>query len=171
MYSPVPELNELRELQDRFGFLSYAFELIRFGDPREIEAGLSSDPDFVGRLTAFAYANGSGATYAFWRCNDRHDLASSPVVFFGDDGGEFVVARNLRELLQILGFDAEIYVRDDELVFDRNDERSGGHEEFVTWLQTHLGLMPAEDPGQIVAAAQAELGQSFAEWAGRYLPY
>ena len=61
-------------------------------------------------MLPFAQANGSGSVYALWRVDDREDLGALPVVVLGSEGGFHVVARNLAELLQLLGFDAEIAV-------------------------------------------------------------
>src|SRR4051794_33348434 len=97
-YSPVPELNLLMALQNRLGFENYAdgFGLTDFGDTSGVEAGWSKDPEFLSRLVPFAQANGTGSMYALWRVDDRSDLATLPVVVFGDEGGQHVVARNLR---------------------------------------------------------------------------
>ncbi|GAA4673289.1 hypothetical protein [Phytohabitans rumicis] len=174
MYAPVPELNLLMELQDRLGFESYAdgFGLTEFGDTSGIEAGWSKDPEFVRALEPFAQANGSGSMYALWRLDDRTDLATLPVVVFGDEGGQHVVARDLRELLQLLGYDCEISVDWDEAYFYRGDdhEHTDGHEAYVAWLDEHFGLAPADDPEAVVEAAQHEFGDRFAAWYGPYLP-
>src|SRR4051794_26699855 len=67
VYSPVPELNLLMELQQRLGgeFISDGFELIEFGEPRH--DGWSDAPEFLDGFLPFAYANSSGSLYAFWR--------------------------------------------------------------------------------------------------------
>jgi hypothetical protein len=167
-YSPVPELNRLKKLQKRLGFEGYAdgFGLTRYGNTRGLETSWSGEPAFLERLVPFAQANGTGSTYALWKVDDREDLANLPVVVFGDEGGEHVVARDIRELFRLLAFDAEISVDHDEAYFSRDadDGHSDGHEEYVAWLQRRYGLGPAEDPDAIVAAAQAEYGARFAAW-------
>jgi hypothetical protein len=173
-YSPVPELNLLMELQDQLGFENYAdgFGLTDFGDTSALESGWSKDPEFLRRLEPFAQANGSGSVYALWRHDDRTDLATLPVVVFGDEGGQHVVARGPRELFQLLGYDCEISVDWDEAYFYRaaDDEHRDEHEAFVAWLDEHFGLAPAGDADAVVAAAQAEYGDRFAAWASPYLP-
>jgi hypothetical protein len=109
--------------------------------------------------------------YALWRVDDRSDLATLPVVVFGDEGGQHVVARNLRELFQLLGYDSEIHVDWDEAYFyrDHGQEHRDGHAEYVGWLDQNFGLSPANHPDQIVSAARDELGERFAAWCGPFL--
>ncbi len=170
--SPIPELNRLEELQHELEgeFLAEGFEIIEYADASFLRPW-SEDPDFLDRLIPFAQANHSGSVYALWRLDDRADLASLPVVVFGDEGGQHVVARTLRELFQLLGHDREIMVDRDEAFFppfDDDDEPSGGHERYVAWLDER-GLSPTHDPDSVVSAAQAELGERFAKWVGRFV--
>jgi hypothetical protein len=145
-HSPVPELNLLMEVQEEFGTGGYAvgFGLEPFDD-RDRIALPSSDPELVSRLIDFARANASGSRYWIWRVDDREDLATLPVVASGDEDGLCVVARNLRELLQILGCDMEPVVAWDGVEYDRedDDEHSAGHEAYVRWLADTFGLSPA----------------------------
>lgn len=172
-YSPVPELNDLHALQKRLGFEDYAqgFGLTKFGDTSGLTAGWSKDPEFLRQLIPFAQANGTGSCYALWRVDDREDPAELPVVVFGDEGGQHVIARDLRDLLRLLGFDAEVSVDWDEAYYYReeDDEHRPGHEEYVAWLEERFGLDPASDPDAVVAVAQEEYGEAFAEWMGRFL--
>ncbi|WP_037304706.1 hypothetical protein [Amycolatopsis orientalis] len=165
MYSPIPVLNELKDLHDSAGdFLADGFELYDYDDKGRFPAELS-DPEFLSRVIPFAQANGSGSTYAIWRSSDEPDLALLPVVVFGDEGGEQVVARDFREFLRLLGFDAEITVDHDSAYYyrDENDGHSGSHEDFVEWLRER-GLTPSEDPDGVVAAAQEIYGERFRAW-------
>jgi hypothetical protein len=172
-YSPVPELNLLKAFQDQVGYETYAdgFGLDEFGDTSGLEAGWSKDPDFLARLTPFARATGGGSFYALWRVDSRADLATLPVVVFGDEGGQHVVARSLRELFQLVAYDAEISVDWDEAYFYRaeDQEHSESHGEFVAWLAEHFGLSPASDPDAMIATARSEFGDSFTVWANAYL--
>jgi hypothetical protein len=169
----VPELNLLKAFQDEVGHESFAegFGLDKFGDTSGLAAGWSKDPEFLARLTPFAQATGSGSFYALWHVDSRTDLATLPVVVFGDEGGQHVVARNLRELLQLLAYDTEITVDWDESYYyrDEDQEHSAAHAEFVAWLARHFGLSPADDPEAVVATAQSEFGGSFTAWANAFL--
>ncbi|MEU2035410.1 hypothetical protein [Nocardia amamiensis] len=173
VYSPVMELNLLKDLQDRSGFENYAdgFGLLEYGSTSELEAW-SQNPEFTARLVPFAQANGSGSFYALWRYDDQADLTALPVVVFGDEGGLHVVARNVQELFQLIGFDSEIMVGWDEVSFWRESDEphSTGHSEYAAWLAQHFGLLVAENPEAVVATAQAEFGQQFADWARPFLP-
>ncbi len=172
-YSPIGVLNSLYELQTDVGSDAYAdgFELTDYGDTSGLEAW-SVDPEFLNRLVPFAQANASGSIYALWR-EDKDDLTSEPVVIFGDEGGQHVVARSLAVLLQIVGYDAEPLVDYDEVSFYRDDddyEPSSGLDAYVQWLANELGVAPADDPGALVAAAQLEVGPAFDSWVAQFLP-
>ncbi len=165
VYSPLPELNALKGLYDSTGrFIADGFELYDYDDKEHFPQELS-DPEFLSRLVPFAQANGSGSIYAIWRAAEETDLALSPVVVFGDEGGEHVVARDFRDFLRLLGHDVEITVDHDSAYYFRedDDEHSDSHEEFVAWLQER-GLAPAEDPDAVVAAAQQVHGDRFRAW-------
>lgn len=86
-YSPVPELNLLKELQGRLGD-NYAGEFWlhdTYGDVSHL-GSLKEVAQFRERLVPFAQANSSGSFFALWRRDDREDLATLPVVFCGDEG-------------------------------------------------------------------------------------
>ncbi|MFD8228514.1 hypothetical protein ACFV16_30695 [Streptomyces massasporeus] len=167
------ELNLLKDLQDRIGFENYAdgFGLLEWESTSEL-AHWSENPEFTARLIPFAQANGSGSFYALWRHDDQADLTALPVVVFGDEGGVHVVARNVQELFQLIGFDSEIMVGWDEVSFWRDSEEphTAGHAEYTAWLEQHFGLPVAEDPEAVVTTAQAEFGQQFTDWARPFLP-
>jgi hypothetical protein len=172
-YSPVAELNLLNDFQDRVGYENFAqgFGLTEYGDTSGL-AAWSEDPEFTGRLVPFAQATGGGSFYALWRLDDREDLATLPVVVFGDEGGEHVVARHVRELLQLLGFDEEITVEHERAYFcrDEDEPHTDCHEEYVAWLEQHFGLPVAEDPDAVLAVAQRDFGGRFADWIRPFLP-
>ncbi|BAL91274.1 hypothetical protein AMIS_60540 [Actinoplanes missouriensis 431] len=174
-YSPVPELNLLKDFQDRYGYESYSqsFGLDDWNDTSGLEAGWSKDPGFLAGLLPFARATGGGSFYALWRIDDRADLATLPVIAFGDEGGEHVVARDLRELFRLLTFDSEPSIGHEDLFFYRADDEdhSAHHDTFVTWLAGTFGLTPVDDPDEVVAAARDEFGERFTAWKSRYLDW
>ncbi|MDR6315875.1 hypothetical protein [Actinoplanes couchii] len=169
----IPELRLLQEFQTGTGYGAYSecFGLDDWNDTSGLEAGWSKDPEFLARLIPFATATGGGSFYAIWRADDREDLAALPVVVFGDEGGEHVIAGDLRGLLRLLTYDTEPSVDHEEVYFHRPDDsgHSEAHDEFVTWLGTHFGLAATDDPDEIVRAAQAEWGERFAAWKEPYL--
>jgi hypothetical protein len=169
----IPELNLLQQFQDRVGHGAYSecFGLDDWNDTSGLEAGWSKDPEFLSRLIPFATATGSGSFYALWRTDDRADLTTLPVVVFGDEGGEHVVAGDLRGLLRLLTFDCEPTVDHDQAFFFKLDghEPSEAHGEYVAWLAEHFGLAAVDDPDEIVDAAQAEYSERFGAWKSRYL--
>ncbi|MEV0116529.1 hypothetical protein AB0H77_25305 [Streptomyces sp. NPDC050844] len=172
-YSPIPELNLLKEFDEspagRSGFAD-GFEFYTYDrrDAGLVEwLGLDQEKPFLDRLIPFAQATGSGSFYALWRCDDREDLATLPVVFFGDEGDLDVVARGLRELFQLLALDDEWYL--DE---EKGDEEvpSAGHEEYLAWLERHFGLAAPKDPDVILEAAGDEYGARFLHWLIPHVP-
>ncbi|BBH63368.1 hypothetical protein ACTI_00530 [Actinoplanes sp. OR16] len=174
-YSPVPELNQLHAFQERYGYESYSecFGLDDWNDTSGLEAGWSKDPGFLSGLIPFARATGGGSFYALWKRDTSLDLSDAPVIVFGDEGGEHVIARNVRELFQLLAFDSEPMVGHDEVVFYRGDEdeHADYHDEFVAWLDEQFGLQPADDPAEVIATAQDEVGGAFATWKRQYLDW
>ena len=167
-YSPLPELNLLKDFEDRLdSFYADGFELSEYG-----RNGFLKDPELIDRLIPFAQANDSGSLYALWRLDDRPDLATLPIVVLGDEGGIHLVARGLRELFQIIGYDSAIWVDWEEADFgrDADDEPSTCHAEYVAWLKEHFGLAPADDPNAVMAAAQAEFGERFLRWVAPLIP-
>jgi hypothetical protein len=173
-FSPVPELNQLSAFdersRDRFYALGFELDKDSYGDRGGLEAAWSKEPEFLERLIPFATANGSGSCYAIWKVDERADLATLPIVVFGDEGGQHVVARNLRELFQILGYDCEPVIDFEEATYDRgDDDPSPHHDRYVAWLDRTFDLAPAADADAVVAAAQSEFGEAFATWAEPFL--
>ncbi|WP_327328067.1 hypothetical protein OG735_40255 [Streptomyces sp. NBC_01210] len=172
-YSPIPELNLLKELEERIGVdnISPGFYLTDFGDTASISTW-SKDSEFLDSLLSFANANASNSIYALWRIDRRADLATLPVVVFGDEGGIAVVSRNLRDLFQQLGCNRSITVGDYSAGFsdDEDDEdEQGPHAEYLAWLRQHLDLTSTPDPNALVVAAEKEVAVQFANWVGRFI--
>ena len=72
------------------------------------------------------------------------DLENCTIVVFGDEGGIFVVAENVVQLIHLLTFDTEISIyRNAYFYRDENDddyEESDTHYEFVDWVESNFGL-------------------------------
>jgi hypothetical protein len=174
-YSPIPELNQLKEFEDALGEFYYAegFFLMDYNPPDEFSTW-SEDPTFTAGLIAFAKGNDTGSVYALWRVDDRADLATLPVVVFGDEGGELVVARSLLELFQLLAFDTEVTVSyKGEVYYYRDPDEpevrhSPGHEAYVAWLSRTFGLAPVDDTDAVIAAAQGQYAEAFKAWKAQY---
>ncbi len=174
-YSPVPELNLLKELEEQAAgdFVADGFETLGYDDP-ELLSGWPEDPAFRSRLVPFALANGSGSVYALWRCDDREDPAALPVVVLGDEGALAVVAENPRGLVLLLGADSEIgadhgyppYLRGEP-----QDEHGPRRARYRAWLQEHFGrgLPTDSEVAAVLDGAQNRYGERFARWTERYL--
>ncbi|MBB4931068.1 hypothetical protein F4561_001888 [Lipingzhangella halophila] len=182
-YSPVPELNLLKELEERVGneFLAYGFEMRAYGDEDALRHGWSAEPEFLDRVKVFAVANGTGSLYALWRCDGRSDLATLPVVILGDEGDYGVVADSLRELLLVLAADSEVVAGSDvdpPYLLGHPDYRQeleyaegelNGHTELLALLQREFGLTPSDDAQALMRAAHERHGSSFREWVEPFL--
>jgi uncharacterized protein YndB with AHSA1/START domain len=158
-YSPVPELDLLKEFQDRLGE-EYAGEFWlhdTYGDASHLGA-LEEVRQFRERLIPFAQANSSGSFFALWRRDDREDFATLPVIFCDDEGDHFIAASTLRDLLRLLTLDHAVFSR------QRAGHHAPGHHEFVTWLDHRFGLTSPESPDSLFATAVREHGRPFADW-------
>lgn len=172
-YSPIPELNLLKEFYDQQPALSDGFEMYAYGQPDDVfvhwlDMSGSQDPELAGhlaRLVPFAQASGSGSVYALWRCDDRDDLGTLPVIRFGDEGDLDVVACGLRDLFRLLAVDDEWYMLDDG---EDDEERSIDHADYLVWLRRTFGLTRPDDPRAIIDAATAEYGHRFADWLRQF---
>jgi hypothetical protein len=174
-YSPVPELNLLRELEERAAgdFVADGFETLDYGDPEQL-AGWPEDPAFRSRLIPFALANGSGSVYALWRRDDREDPADLPVVVLGDEGAVAVVAENPRGLVLLLGADSEIGVDHGYPPYLRGepqDEDGPRRVRYRAWLREHFGRgLPTDaEVAAVLEGARDRYGDSFERWADGYL--
>lgn len=163
MYSPIPELNQLKDFYDRVGHVGFSdgFEFYDYGSNAGLDTW-SPDPEFVSRFIPFAQSTGSGSSYALWRCDDRTDLATLPVIMVGDEGELYVVARNLLELFQVLTIDSEFH--DPDLV----EDHSFAHEDYLTWLDQNFGLGPPEDL-EAFWAEMKEVRDQFRTWRSQYV--
>lgn len=139
-----------------------------------LEVGWSKDPAFLSELFPFAVANAGGSFYALWRHDPTAPIEAWPVVVFGDEGGEWLVARNLAELLAITTIDVEPLVMHDSFFFykdeDDEDEDYGPSEQadaYLAWLEAH-GIAPVADPEPVIEAAQAELQETFDQWKEKF---
>jgi hypothetical protein len=170
MYSPIPELNLLKDFDERVDdWYAPGFELRDFG----------RDPGYPGaadRLRQFARATRSGSTYAIWLLDGRTDLAALPIVFLGDEGGINLVARNMREFFRVLAsgwtpcgdWESVEYFNDRDEYEDYDPYPDNA--KFREWLRRHFNLEAAEDPNDIVKATETLLGDRFAEWIGTIYP-
>ncbi|MDX3226258.1 hypothetical protein [Streptomyces sp. ME19-01-6] len=134
-YSPIPELNLLKDFDDQCtDFYSPGFELRAYdNDASWLD---SENPDFEDRVIPFARATTSGSFYALWRSDDRADLATLPVIFFGDEGDLYIAAHDLRELFWDLldeDFDGPAPTRQTYV-----DTRQA----YLTWLRRNFGPTP-----------------------------
>jgi hypothetical protein len=176
VYSPIPELNQLKDFADATGDgHSYAngFQLMEFNTPDVFSYLADDSPElaaaFADRLIIFATANGTGSMYALWRVDDRGSLATLPVVVLGDEGGMFLVARNLLELFQLLALDVEVVPGFTDAGYVGGPAGSGGagsprHDAYVAWLDRTFGLAAPDDPDLVVATAEGEYKEAFTAW-------
>ncbi|MEU9126391.1 hypothetical protein AB0C96_42480 [Streptomyces sp. NPDC048506] len=160
-YSPIPELNLLKEFQDGLGgqFFSPGFELIEYD--RGLDWFCGDAPDaYLDRLIPFAYATSSGSYYALWRCDDRTDLATLPVIFFGDEGDLWVEACDLRELFRLLAVEPD----------DPEDRArlASARQKYLGWLHQNFGLTPHDGSDGAERESLTEYTRRFAVWVSEF---
>lgn len=166
------ELEKLLEFQNKIGsdFYSEGFELTAEG--QDAVSPWSVSQGFLSKLMPFAQANGSGSCYAIWDNGKTTKTNEMPIVIFGDEGGEHVVAENLLQLFQILTFDAEPMVDFDEVYFYKDKksyEPSEELEAYKKWLKQNFDLESIDDAQKLVKKAQKKYQKSFLEWTGKYI--
>jgi hypothetical protein len=152
-YSPIPELNRLKEFQERMDGKPFpdGFALFEYGDLSHL--GAEPPAPLRDRFIPFAQADHSGSFYALWKCDDRADLAALPVVFCGDEGDLHLAARSLRELFCLLAVDG---------ADDADDVPARGA--YVRWLADTFDSAPAEDAAAVYDATLLEYGRAFCDW-------
>ena len=168
---PVPSsLLQLLTFQNRYPQYSEALSLSD-DEQSGLVHGWSSNPDFLGHLVAFARANASGSFYALWNDGANSWPEQWPVVIFGDEGGEWVVAADITGLLRISSYDTEPSVGSDGVSFYRDPkwwEPSQFAEEFRSWLKAEMQIEATDDPDEIVQDAQAKFQAAFDKWKCAY---
>lgn len=173
---PVPvALLRLLEYQNVVGYGRYSQALtLSVGERSGLVHGWSADPDFLAKLVPFAMANASGSFYALWNNGAEPEIEQWPVVAFGDEGGEWVIARNLRDLFRLSTFDAEPMIDYHGIEFFKDPdwyEVSEFLDEYQCWLKAQFDIDPVADPAAFVSEAQTELQESFNAWKQRYLAH
>ena len=155
---PIPaDLIDLVEFQnDSAEFYSEGFEIV-CDDGIGILSTYSNDEDFQNRFTVFAKADSTGSNYAFWAKGKDSSLEKCPVVVFGSEGGVRVVARDLRELLQLLSMDTEPMINWTSVVFYKGTDGqvSKRHSEFIEWLKIR-NIDAISDTEAILTRAQSD---------------
>ncbi|MHC5311035.1 SMI1/KNR4 family protein [Myroides sp. LJL116] len=151
-YSIPKDLKSLLEFQLSETIPSYYSNAIYLidEDPELIES-FSNETEFVNSFIPFAEADSNGSVYAFWiKDSNEKNLDQMPIVVFGDEGGVFPVASNLKELLQIAAYDVEPSIFEDEFSFSDREilEEEGEYvatefnKEYLDWLRNDAKLKP-----------------------------
>lgn len=160
-YSHIPELNLLKEFDDSLGgqFFAPGFELMKYNKDLDWFCGDAPDA-YLDRLIPFAYATHSGSYYALWRCDDRTDLATLPVIFFGDEGDLWVEAGNLRELFQSLALEPD----------DPEDRvrLASARQRYLAWLQQNFEPTSLDNSDDVDGENLAKYTRRFAVWVSEF---
>jgi hypothetical protein len=169
------ELEKLIYFQTKIsGFENYSQG---FGVLIDDKSGLKSwsdDEAFLSKLIPFAQANGSGSFYVIWDDNRGKQIDQMPIVVFGDEGGAHVVAENIRQLLHLLTYDAEIFVDFDEAYFYKDKKsyvESDDLNEYLKWLKGDYSLDQIENTEPIIQSAQEKYKEKFDKWFAQYITY
>ncbi|MCJ8155540.1 hypothetical protein MKJ01_17410 [Chryseobacterium sp. SSA4.19] len=168
------ELVELVNFQNSIGDdenFSDQFYIGRDYSDKSGISGYSDHEEFTDSIIEFAMADGSGSSYAFWVRNNNKNLSEAPILAFGSEGGIHIVAKNIRELLQILTFDVEPAIGWDDIYYykDEDDyEPTEKTEEYRKWVLEKYGIETTEDPDEIVKNAQEMYENEFQNWLKKY---
>ena len=134
-------------------------------------SGYSDNDEFTSSIIEFAMADGSGSSYAFWIRNGNRNLNEAPILAFGSEGGIHIVAKDIKELLQILTFDVEPSTGWEELYFykDEDDyEPSDKIVEYKKWALENFSIKSTDDADEIVNDAQEIYEEEFQNWLKKY---
>ncbi|MBB1140788.1 cell wall assembly protein [Myroides sp. WP-1] len=181
-YKIPKELKNLLEFQVSENIPSYYSNAIYLmTEETSLIENYSTDEAFLKAFIPFAEANSSGSIYAFWIENTEiEDLTNAPIVAFGDEGGIFVVARNIQELLQIAAYDVEAVVYEDEFYFQDKEvlEEEGEfvaaefNMEYLDWLRSDAKLKPVltiDGVDAIVDKAQVAYQEKLEQYIKRFI--
>lgn len=133
--------------------------------------GYSNDEEFTNSIIEFAKAAGYGSTYAFWIRNNNKNLSDAPILAVTNKDGIHIIAKNIRELLEILTFDVEPTLRWDEMYFYKDEnfyEPTDKTEEYKAWVLEKYGVKTTEYPAEIVNKAQEVYEVEFQNWFKKY---
>lgn len=141
-----------------------------YDDKGGLKHGWSMEPAFLDRLMPFARATAGGSFYALWQYEDGIATDELPVVLFGDEGGEFVVADNIQSFLRLLTLDTEpMTYRNASYYKDEDDESTEYSGEYRNWLKKHFNLDAIDDEDIVLAPAIAKYQGRFNDWIGQYM--
>ncbi|MDH7446626.1 hypothetical protein [Aquimarina sp. 2201CG14-23] len=134
-------------------------------------ASYSEDEDFLTSFYEFAYADGSGSTYALWLQDRDKTLDESPIVAFGSEGGYHIIARNMVDFLQILTYDVDPMIDWEDIYYykdEPNYEQSPYNNSFIQWLEDKFNLSSVVNADTIVQRTKNILQQDFNDWMKQY---
>lgn len=132
----------------------------------------STQDAFLSSFVCIAEADGTGSLYYFWINEGKYALKEAPIIVFGSEGGYFVVAQNIRELLQILAFDVEPTVSWEKIYYYKDDNDylpTDFHFKYKKWLNENYQLDAPEEADQLVANAQRQYQEDFYNWMRKYI--
>lgn len=160
--------------------LPEGFEWLEDEKNYSLKAGFSDNPEFLSKLFTFAQANHSGSIYALWKANENMSVEDFPVIMFGDEGGQMVVAENSNSFLEMLSIYAEPHISWDYSNADNpygdpyieyyDAEMDADYQEtfqnYLNWLKLNFGIHPlnAAEASKKSKNVQAKLQASFDEW-------
>ena len=126
-------------------------------------------------ILVFAKADGTGGFLAFWLQGNNKELKNAPIINYGSEGDIQVVAKNIRELMQILTFDVELM---DGSCYKSAEyyEESPRRKEYISWLKKEFDISPVDDVKEgesetiksIIMNSQKTYKIPFEEWHAVY---
>lgn len=160
------------------------FELYENDQNSGLKAGWSDNPEFLSHMFSFAQANHSGSIYALWKKTDNLSIEEMPVVLFGDEGGQLVIAENCNQFMQLLSSCAEVYIdsdySDSNFPYGKNyisfypkeyeEEDLESVNKFIKWVENVTGLksLSAQEAQNLSLEVQKKLQPAFDQWIEKF---
>ncbi len=172
-YKIPKTLKKLMAFEEEYGAEEYSESFYLCSDSyKDPDMGqYSLDDEYFERLIEFANADGTGAKYCFWVNETGIELENAPIVVIGSEGHIQIIAKNLKELLQLLSFGPETmdgqFYRDNEWFEDMEHADT-----FRKWMNKKLDIKPikdfmvadSEEVNKIVKNAVESYAEPFKNW-------
>jgi hypothetical protein len=162
-------LGRLIDFQNRNGFESYCHGFGIYAQDNGVFRAWAKSGALIDSLFCIGQATGSGSVYAIWNTDAAKPLAEQPVVAFGDEGGAWVVASDFSGFLRLLSFDAEPAISAEGIAYEKDQERSERHKQYVAFLKKCglAAVRKAEELNLMIRQAQGGCQQRLDESLGR----
>ncbi len=138
-------------------YISNGFMLQIEDDQTLINHALGYNKVFDNSFIEFARADGTGSSYSIWLKNPDIDIENAPIVVFGSEGGQHVVAKNFDTFLLLISNDVDPSIGNEKVSYFTSEEFYNPSKKiavFRRWLLIRFSLKTLPAAADIVAEAQ-----------------